>query len=214
MREEGLRVRRKRGRRYYSYAGDLGDAPDNLPLNGDGTHDFRASSPNEKWASDITEFKLPDAPKAYLSPVIDLFDGKPVGWAISQHPNAELANESLLMACSQLRAGERPFCHTDRGAHYFWPGWVGICEANGVTRSMSRKGHSPDNAACEGFFGRLKNEFFYGRDWAGVTFEQFAEALDDWMRRYSSARLKLFEEDGRKVYDTIDNRRRRLGYAA
>ena len=214
MREDGLRVRRKKGKRYSSYAGEPSEAPGNIPLNADGTHDFRAGAPNEKWVSDITEFKLPDAPRAYLSPVIDLFDGKPVGWAISGSPNAELANSSLLMACSQLRRGDRPFCHTDRGIQYFWEGWIGICESNGVTRSMSVKGRSPDNAACEGFFGRLKNEFFYGRDWNGVTLEQFASRLDAWMHRYCSERIKMFREDGRVVYDTIDNRRRRLGYAA
>lgn len=80
-----------------------------------------------------------------------------MGWATSSSPDAELANSSLLMACSQLRRGEHPFCHTDRGIQYFWGGWIAICEEHGIARSMSRKGHSPDNAACEGFFGRLKN---------------------------------------------------------
>ena len=35
----------------------------------------------------------------------------------------------------------------------------------GIVRSMSKKGCSPDNAACEGFFGRMKNEMYYGRTW-------------------------------------------------
>ncbi len=165
--------------------------------------------------SDITEFRLPDDPrKTYLSPVLDMYDGKPVGWAISAAPDADLANSSLLMACAQLRPGERPACHTDGGCHYRWPGWKRICEEHGVTRSMSRKGRSPDNAPAEGFFGNLKNEFFYGRDWRGVTQGEFADMLDRWMRRYSSERLKAFREGGRTVYDTIDGRRRRLGIAA
>ena len=213
MREENLQVRRKKAKGYSSYAGEPGEAPENLPLREDGTHDFSAERPNEKWVTDITEFRLPDAPKAYLSPVLDLLDGKPVGWAISQHPDSDLTEGSLLMACRQLRPGQRPFCHTDRGIHYFWPGWIRICEEHGIVRSMSRKGHSPDNAACEGFFGRLKNEFFYGRDWRGVTFDEFAEQLDAWMRAYSTTRIKRFGEDGKVVYDTIDNRRKRLGLA-
>ena len=73
---------------------------------------------------------------------------------------------------------------------------------------------SPDNAACEGFFGNLKNEFFHGRDWSGWTAEAFMELLDGWMAAYSTVRLKAFREGGRTVYDTIDNRRRRLGLAA
>ena len=69
--------------------------------------------------------------------------------------------------------------------------------------------------AAEGFFGRLKNEFFYGRDWRGVRAEEFIARLDAWMHFYSEGRLELFvEADGRKVYDTIDNHRRRLGLAA
>jgi putative transposase len=215
MREDGLAVRRKaRPKKYRSYAGETDERPKNIPLNDDGSHDFRADAPNEKWASDITEFKLPDAPKVYLSPVIDLFDGKPVGWAISGSPDAELANSSLLAACAQLRPGQHPFCHTDGGCHYRWPGWKGICASHGIARSMSRKGCSPDNAACEGFFGNLKNEFFYGRDWRGVSQDEFIEMLDGWLRRYSTDRIKYFKEEGGTVCDTIDGRRRRLGYAA
>ena len=216
MRERDLRVcYARKPKRYSSYAGEPDERPANLPLRGDGTHDFRADSPNEKWVTDITEFKLPDDPrKAYLSPVIDLYDGKPVGWSISPSPDAGLADASLIMACSQLRPGEHPFCHSDGGCHYRWGGWKRICEDWGITRSMSRKGRSPDNAACEGFFGNLKNEFFHGRDWRGVSYEEFAALLDEWMRRYSTWRLKAFREGGRTVYDTIDGRRRRLGFAA
>lgn len=56
---------------------------------------------------------------------------------------------------------------------------------------MSRKGCSPDNAACEGFFGRLKNEFFYSRQWAGVTMEQFIVKLDEYIRWYNETCLKI-----------------------
>ncbi|TCR71382.1 integrase-like protein [Rhizobium sp. BK376] len=59
---------------------------------------------------------------------------------------------------------DRLVVHSDRGAQYRWPGWLSrIADAN-LTRSMSRKRCSPDNAACEGFFGRLKTELFYPRD--------------------------------------------------
>ena len=215
MREGNLEVRRGKKRRYSSYAGEVDEAPANLPLLADGKHDFRAGAPNEKWVTDITEFKLPDdSRKVYLSPIVDLFDGKPVSWSIGFHPTAELANSSLLAACATLAPGERPFCHSDRGGHYRWDGWKGICGSFGIVRSMSRKGRSPDNAAAEGFFGLLKNEFFYPCDWRKVTGEEFVRRLDGWLRDYSTKRLKAFRENGRTVYDTIDNRRRRLGLAA
>ena len=57
-------------------------------------------------------------------------------------------------------------------------------------RSMSKKGCSPDNSACEGFFGRLKNEFFYARDWKGVTFGEFTRLLDDYIEFYNEERIK------------------------
>lgn len=215
MRELGLRVCYARKGRYSSYAGEIDPPAPNLLLREDGTHDFSAARPREAWVSDVTEFHLPDdGRKVYLSPVVDLFDGKPVGWAVGTSPNARLAESSLEAACATLREGDAPIAHTDRGCHYRWPGWKAICERHGVTRSMSRKGHSPDNAACEGFFGNLKNELFHGRDWSGWTAEAFMELLDGWMRAYSSVRLKAFREDGRTIYDTIDNRRRRLGLAA
>lgn len=94
---------------------------------------------------------------SYLSPVIDCFDGLVVSWRIGRRPNAALANGSLEDACGTLSPGQRPVCHSDRGCHYGWPGWIGVCEGNGLVRSMSRKGCSPDNSACEGFFGRLKD---------------------------------------------------------
>jgi putative transposase len=56
---------------------------------------------------------------------------------------------------------------------------------------MSKKGCSPDNAACEGFFSRLKNEMFYGRSWTGVSIDQFIKELDEYLRWYAEKRIKL-----------------------
>jgi hypothetical protein len=56
---------------------------------------------------------------------------------------------------------------------------------------MSRKGCSPDNAACEGFFGRLKIELFYARDWQGFTIEQFIKTVDSYIHWYNEKRIKI-----------------------
>ena len=137
----------------------------------------------------MTEFRIP-AGKCYLSPIIDCFDGMPLNWSISTSPDAEMANSSLLGACEWLGEGDHPKVHSDRGGHYRWPGWSRICEEYGLVRSMSRKGCSPDNARCEGFFGRLKVEFFYGRDWSGITIEEFMGMLDAYLRWYRDVRIK------------------------
>lgn len=71
-----------------------------------------------------------------------------------------------------------------------WPGWIRICRENGPVRSMSRKGCSPDNARCDGFFRRLRIEFFYGCDWSKVTIEEFMGMLNAYLRWYRDARIK------------------------
>ena len=99
----------------------------------------------------------------------------------------------MLDAAIETVAGttDRPVVHSDRGGHYSWPGWLsGMSDAN-LTRSMSRKACSPDNAACEGFFGRLKNELFYPRNWKNATIEQFIEAVDSYIRWYNEKRIKI-----------------------
>ena len=119
----------------------------------------------------------------YLSPVIDCFDGLVVSWSIGTRPDAELVN-TMLDSAIESAAGckERPVVHSDRGAHYRWPGWLSRMQSARLIRSMSRKGCSPDNAACEGFFGRLKTELFYPRDWRATTIDQFIEIVDSYIR--------------------------------
>ena len=98
--------------------------------------------------------------------------------------------------------------HSDRGGHHCCPGWAAICEANGLTRSMSRKGTSGDNARAEGFFGLLKCEFFHGRDWRGWSLEDFMGALDGWLRWFREGRISQA-----LGWLTPDEHRLALGYA-
>ena len=179
----------KRRRRYSSHRGEISEAPGNLLRDGRGKHRFRAGAPNELRITGVTEFRIL-AGKTCLSPIIDRFDGVPIGWAIPASPDAGMANSSLLGACSRLKAGGHPKGHSDRGCRYRWPGWIKICEDHGIVRSMSGKGCSPGNARAEGFFGRLKIEFFYGRDWGGVALDEFADMLDAYLRWYRDVRLK------------------------
>lgn len=185
MREEGLAVAYARKRaKYSSYKGEISEAPENLV-----GRKFNADAPNRLWLTDITEFGLPGG-KVYLSPILDCFDGGLPAWSIGARPDARLANGSLEAACRTLSEGEGPVVHSDRGCHYRWPGWIEICERNGLVRSMSKKGCSPDNSAMEGFFGRLKNEFFHHRDWSGVAVPEFCRMLDAYLRYYNEQRPK------------------------
>ncbi|MBB5498788.1 transposase InsO family protein [Paraburkholderia sp. MM5384-R2] len=69
--------------------------------------------------------------------------------------------------------------------------WVSRIANAKLVRSMSRKGYSPDNSACKGFFGRLKNELFYPRNWKSTTIEQFVSILDAHIRWYNEKRIKI-----------------------
>jgi transposase InsO family protein/transposase-like protein len=186
MKQGNLHAARPKRRRYRSYIGEISPAPENI-IN----RDFHAAAPNEKWLTDISEFQIP-AGKVYLSPMIDCFDGMVVSWSIGTNPDAKLVNTMLDAAIETVADGtEKPIIHSDRGGHYRWPGWLSRVAKARLIRSMSRKACSPDNAACEGFFGRLKTEMFYPRDWRSTTIAQFIEDLDAYIRWYNEKRIKM-----------------------
>lgn len=213
MAEERLVARKAaevaRRARYNSYRGELAERPANLPLREDGTHDFTAPAPGMLAVTDVTEFAL-DGFKAYLSPAIDCFDGWPVCWRLSRHPDKALMVGMLEDLVGAVRpTADRPLVvHSDGGAVYMTDGWAATCEEGHVTRSMSRKARSPDNARCEGFFGTLKSDFFDGRDWAGVTFEEFSRRLDAYIEWYRGGKVKKA-----LGWKTIRQHREELGYA-
>ena len=122
-------------------------------------HNFNADKRYKKLVTDITEFHIP-AGKIYLSPIIDLYDGSPITWTISTSPKQELTNEMLLNLFEILPKDTHPIIHSDRGIHYKTNEWIEMMNDFGYVRSMSKKGCSPDNAACEGYFGTLKKSSF------------------------------------------------------
>jgi transposase InsO family protein/transposase-like protein len=185
MREEQLSAHRPKRRKYSSYLGEISPETENIV-----NRDFSAETPNKKWLTDITEFSI-SAGKIYLSPIVDCFDGMAVSWTIGTSPDAEMVNSMLDAAVSLLSEDEHPVVHSDRGGHYRWPGWIERMQTAELRRSMSKKGCSPDNAACEGFFGRLKNEMFYGRSWIGVSLDDFIHTLDSYLRWYNEKRIKM-----------------------
>ncbi len=184
MNQSNLIVKSKKRKKYSSYQGEGLPGAVNI-IN----RDFHAEKPNEKWLTDITEFHIP-AGTIYLSPIVDCFDGCLPSWTIGTSPNAKLANDMLSGAISTLEDGQRPIVHSDRGAHYRWPGWIKLMKEASLTQSMSKKGCSPDNAACEGLFGRIKNEMFYNRPWSGISVDEFMTILNDYLIWYNTKRIK------------------------
>ncbi|WP_182050704.1 IS3 family transposase [Changpingibacter yushuensis] len=160
--------------------------------------DFQADEPNRLWLTDVTEFAGPDA-KVYLSPMIDCCDGKVVAWQTSRRADKVMTQSMLEAAIASLPADRHDalreakeavplIIHSDRGGHYRTAEWIETTKAGRVTRSMGKKGCSPDNAACEGFFGRMKTEMLYGRTWTCTA--QLEMAINDYLIFYNTNRLK------------------------
>ncbi|MDH5107167.1 IS3 family transposase, partial [Lentilactobacillus diolivorans] len=184
MDEERIVVKVTKRQKYNSYAGELTPAVPNLLK-----RNFKAVRPNTKWLTDISEFIIP-AGKVYLSPLIDCFDGQVVSWSIGTSPNAQLVNTMLKEGAKVLEVKEKPIVHSDLGSHYRWPEWINLMKTFSLTRSMSKKGCTSDNSACEGFFGRLKTEFFYNQSWKHISQKDFIKELDTYLNWYNTKRRK------------------------
>lgn len=180
MRELDLVCLIRRRRRYVSYQGMVGKVADNV-LN----REFTATAPNQKWVTDVTEFRVCDR-KVYLSPIMDLFDRQIISYAVSTSPNLELTNSSLRDALATLGGGQAPLVHSDQGFQYQHRSWRGLLTKAGARQSMSRKANCYDNAVIESFFGHLKEEMFHHTRYLSI--EAFTTALDDYITWFNTSR--------------------------
>jgi len=179
MREEGLRcaIRRKR---YNSYRGEEGKVARNV-LN----RDFRAAGPMEKLVTDITEFAQPWG-KAYLSPVMDLYNNEIVAWSVAEHPTMAQIDE--MMAALEPKIEGPALLHSDQGWQYQMKSFQLRLKSLGIVQSMSRKATCLDNACMEGFFGHLKDEFYRERRFD--SFETFKTELDSYITYWNERRYQ------------------------
>jgi putative transposase len=181
MRELALICRVRRRRRYNSYPGEVGQIADNVL-----DRDFTATAPDQKWVTDVTEFRIADR-KVYLSPVLDLFDRSVVAYSWSLTPNLELTNTSLTAAIATLTSEQQLLVHSDQGFQYRHRSWRALLTGADARQSMSRKGNCYDNAVMENFFGHLKAEMFHHNRFD--TVENFTTALDAYIQWYNTERI-------------------------
>ena len=172
-----------RPKRYRSYKGPVGRiAPNHL------ARQFEAEQPNQKWVTDITEFKVAGV-KLYLSPVLDLYNGEIVAYEMETSPRFSMVSDMLKKALGCLKTHEKPMLHSDQGWHYQMAAYRRQLEERGLSQSMSRRGNCYDNATMESFFGTLKSEFYYLNRFTSV--DQLKAGLDDYIRYYNHERIKL-----------------------
>ena len=169
-------------RKYKSYKGEIGKICDNLL-----DRDFIANKPNEKWATDVTEFRIFDE-KLYLSPIIDLYNGEVVSYNISRNPVFSQIVDMLEKAFKKIPDNTNLILHSDQGWQYQMEQYQKMLKEKGIRQSMSRKGNCLDNSLAENFFGLLKSEMFYTKEYKSI--EELEKDIIEYMEYYNNERIK------------------------
>jgi len=172
-----------RVRKYKSYRGEQGKiAPNILDRN------FKAHHPNQKWATDITEFNV-SGNKLYLSPIIDLFNGEIISYELSERPVFAQIINMLKKSFRKIKNVQNLILHSDQGWQYQMKAYQNILKQKGIIQSMSRKGNCLDNAIIENFFGTLKSEMFYLKKFKSI--QELKEEIHQYINYYNNDRIRL-----------------------
>lgn len=148
--------------------------------------DFYATVPNQKWATDVTEFKVPgEKKKLYLSVVLDLYDRYPVAYVISCRNDNKLVFKTFEKAVAS-NPDAKPIFHSDRGFQYTSKVFQSKLRKHDMKQSMSRVGHCIDNGPTEGFWGIIKTEMYKMYEITDEASLRFA--IKDYLRFYSEER--------------------------
>ena len=126
--------------------------------------EFATDSPNKAWVGDVT-FVWTRQGWIYLAVLLDLYSRKVVGWSMGNRNNSTLVIDCLEMAIQHRQPPKGIVHHTDRGSTYTSEKYRAMLQDNGMISSMSRKGNCWDNAVSESFFGNLKNELTYWKEY-------------------------------------------------
>ena len=149
--------------------------------------DFHADQPNEKWLTDVTEMKYGTSQKAYLSAILDLYDGSIVSYVFGPSNNNPLVFKTLDIALD-TNPGATPLLHSDRGFQYTSPTFKRKLEKAEIVQSMSRVGRCIDNGPMEAFWGTLKCERYYLNKYS--TYEELKKDIEEYIKFYNNERLQ------------------------
>ena len=183
MNQLGLAGKRPK-EKYHSYKGEVGKVADNI-IN----RDFSTEKPLEKWTTDVSQFKLSWG-KCYLSPILDMNTNEIISYNLSLSPNMEQIKDMLSKAFERFPSVKGLIMHSDQGWQYQHEMYRKELQKHGIVQSMSRKGNCYDNCIMETFFGRLKNDMFYGFEREYTSFEAFASAIDEYIAYYNNRRIQ------------------------
>ena len=191
MAKYGLKAIHKRKSKYKSYKGDDGISKENLLLkeeDGKLIRDFSTEAPNEKWTTDVSEFKS-DEGKLYLSPILDLYDRSIIAYDISQVADFTQTKRMIDQAFEVYDDLSGLIFHSDQGWQYQMKTYRKWLIKKHIKQSFSRKGNCLDNSLMENFFGIMKNEMYYGHRFK--TNEELKKAMDEYITYYNNERIDV-----------------------
>ena len=122
--------------------------------------DFVAEKPNQKWFTDVSYLFYGPHQKAYISAIIDRYDMSIVSYIIGKSNDNQLVMDTIEEAFKN-NPGATPIIHSDRGFQYTSNAYHHLKETYGFKASMSRSGKCLDNQPIESFWGTLKSEYYY-----------------------------------------------------
>lgn len=152
--------------------------------------DFHADRPNEKWLTDVTEFKYYigiEVHKVYLSAILDLYDRRIVAYMIGDHNDNPLVMNTFDAAVA-VESDAHPLFHSDRGFQYTSKQFSARLKKHHMKQSMSRVAHCIDNGPMEGFWGILKRETYYARRFTSRS--DLVNTIETYIRYYNTERIQ------------------------
>lgn len=166
---------------------------------------FYSGLSNEKWLTDVTEFKYVlnnETRKFYLSAILDLCDRRIVSFVIRDRNDNKLVFDTFDLAVS-TNPEAHPLFHSDRGFQYTNRVFREKLVDAGMTQSMSRVGCCIDNGPMEGFWGIIKREKYYGRKF--TSREELVQVITDYIDYYNNRRYqrRLFALAPMEVYKQL-----------
>jgi transposase InsO family protein/transposase-like protein len=185
MRDKGYtRNKTKKWRKYNSYAGDLGFTKPNYM-----NRDFHTTKPYEKAGTDITMFKTEKGP-VYLSPVIDFDSREVLSYTLGTNAKMDKITKMLdLLKKQHSNRVKGMMIQSDQGIQYQNSRYQTKLEEMGIIQSMSRKGNCLDNSPTENFFGRMKEEMWFGHEEEYKNPKALIKAIDEYIDYYNNTRL-------------------------
>ena len=172
--------------KYHSYKGDVGKVADNI-IN----RDFSTTAPLQKWTTDVSQFNFTWG-KCYLSPILDMHTNEIISYDLALSPNMAQIHRMLDGAFEKFPSVTGLIFHSDQGWQYQQVYYRDALKEHGIIQSMSRKGNCYDNCIMETFFGRIKNEMYYGYEKDYGSFEEFSKAVEEYIDYYNNRRIRCY----------------------